>query len=221
MTTERTPVEQRAARHAALGDPARLRIVELLTLGDRSPGELRQSLDLASNLLAHHLTTLERADLITRSPSQGDRRRSYIHLNSAALHNLTPGLNMAPDRIVFICTGNAARSPLAAALWSRTSTIPVTSAGTHPTSTVSTLAIRIAARHGLDIRDHTPRRIDERESADDLLITLCDRAHEELRNLQSLHWSIPNPGAIGTESAYEHTYTDLHNRIAILASHLT
>jgi hypothetical protein len=47
-------LEMRAARHAALGDPARLAIVDELSVSDRAPVELRRRLDMESNLLAHH-----------------------------------------------------------------------------------------------------------------------------------------------------------------------
>ena len=53
--------EQRAALHAALGDPARLRVVDLLRRGDASPSELSSSLSMPSNLLAFHLGALESA----------------------------------------------------------------------------------------------------------------------------------------------------------------
>lgn len=220
MNVERISIEQRAARHAALGDPARLRMVELLILGDRSPGELREKLALPSNLLAHHLATLEREGIIIRSRSEGDRRRSYIRLSPTAFDSLIARPNLHASRIVFVCTANSARSPMAAALWNRTSPIPATSAGTHPAPTVSALATRIAARHHLDISDHTPRAIDNHASSD-LLITLCDRAHEELRRPHCLHWSVPNPGTVGTERAYEHTFADLNTRITTFTEHLT
>ena len=45
--------------HAALGEPARLAIVDELAVSDRSPKELGERLDIPSNLLAHHLTVLE------------------------------------------------------------------------------------------------------------------------------------------------------------------
>ena len=220
MNTEQNTVEQRAVRHAALGDPARLRITELLTLGDRSPAQLRQDLDLSSNLLAHHLGVLERAGLIRRSRSEGDRRRSYIQLAPMALDGLIVPPDLHARRIMFVCTGNSARSPLAAAIWTRISTIPATSAGTHPAPAVAPLATRIAAGHGLDITTHTPQGINEHSEPGDLLVTLCDRAHEELRG-NELHWSIPNPGTIGTERAYERVYADLNTRITAFVNHLT
>ena len=70
----------RAARHAALGDPLRLQIVDPLAWGDLTPGDLAAALGLTSNLLAHHLGVLEAAGLVSRRRSEADRRRSYVSL---------------------------------------------------------------------------------------------------------------------------------------------
>ena len=50
------------------------------SLGDASPSDLAESLDLGTNLLAHHLKVLEAAGVIRRVRSEGDRRRSYVQL---------------------------------------------------------------------------------------------------------------------------------------------
>ena len=84
MNTESAAVFQsRVAKHAALADPARLRIVDLLTLGDFSPTELQAELGMPSNLLSHHLRALEGAGLATRHRSEADKRRTYIRLAAA------------------------------------------------------------------------------------------------------------------------------------------
>ena len=57
--------------HAALADPARLRITDTLLAGDASPSELAGLLAMPSNLLAHHLHVLEQAGIITRRRSEG------------------------------------------------------------------------------------------------------------------------------------------------------
>jgi len=124
--------------HAALGDPARLRIVDLMMLGDLSPSELGERLDLPSNLLAHHLKVLESAGVLSRRRSEGDRRRTYLHLAVTGAGSLDPAepVTAAPGRLVFVCTANSARSHLAAALWRQASRIPSASAGTHPTDRI-------------------------------------------------------------------------------------
>ena len=70
----------RAAIFAALGEPARLGIVDRLVPGDASPGELAAELGLGTNLLAHHLRVLEEAGVVRRVRSEGDRRRTYVQL---------------------------------------------------------------------------------------------------------------------------------------------
>ena len=127
---------RRAAVHAALADPARLRITDTLHTGDASPSELAAMLAMPSNLLAHHLQVLEQAGIITRRRSEGDRRRTYLQLNPGALDALAAPTARAALRVLFVCTANSARSHLAAALWRRASNVPAVSAGTHPAAAI-------------------------------------------------------------------------------------
>ena len=117
-------MERRVAWHAALADTARLRIVDLLALGDRSPGELRSDLGIASNLLAHHLGVLDAEGIIARTRSEGDRRRNYVRLADHTAVGTGTGLVLQAERVVFVCTGNSARSPLAAAIWAQIDSSP-------------------------------------------------------------------------------------------------
>lgn len=205
-------LEHRAARHAALADPARLRIVDLLTLGDRSPSELQLDLGTPSNLLAHHLNVLERAELIIRGRSEADRRRSYVRLRPGALDGLVAGPTVTARRVVFVCTANSARSQLAAALWNRRSAVPAASAGTHPADRIDAGALETAERHGLPLRARRPRRLDDIRAEGDYLVTVCDTAHEELA-VDGLHWSIPDPVRVGTRDAFDHAYDELTRRV--------
>ena len=120
---QESELEQRAAVHAALGEAARLRIVDLLLLGDSSPSEIGERLDMPSNLLAHHLKVLQAAGVVTRHRSECDQRRTYLRLATAALGSTGP-VPASPGRLVFVCTANSARSHLAAALWRQASRIP-------------------------------------------------------------------------------------------------
>lgn len=223
MKIERTSVEERAARHAALADQLRLRIIDLLAFGDRSPGELRAVLGVSSNLLAHHLGVLEREGLIRRSRSAGDARRSYVTRVEAALRSLaaapsvTPPITAATERVLFVCTGNSARSPVAAALWSRVSTIPACSAGTAPASRTSSRMIAVAKLHGVDISSHTPRDIRQTITDQDVVVTVCDRASERLGLPDSVHWSVPNPGESDRSDAYTRAFDELAARVLQMA----
>ena len=218
---------ERAARlHAALADPSRLRVVDLLRLGDVSPKELQAALDMPSNLVAHHLAVLEREGLLTRHRSEGDRRRSYLRLVPEALDRLMPAPVEVAPRVVFVCTANTARSQLAAALWNRASGVPATSAGTHPAATIAPGAVAVAGRRGLPLRRVRPRALVGVLRADDYLITVCDNAHEELHRQtppaagRSLHWSVPDPVPAGTDAAFDTAYDDLAARVAYLAPRL-
>lgn len=211
----------RVARHAALADPARLRIVDLLTLGDFAPTELQAELGMPSNLLSHHLRTLEAAGLAVRHRSEADRRRSYIRLASGALEGLTPGAEHGARRVLFVCTRNSARSQLAAALWQQVSDIPATSAGTHPADRIAEGAIEIARRRGLDLADTPPRNLDQVADQGDFVVTVCDNAHEELTGLGGIHWSIPDPLRTNTSDAFEDAYANIAHRIHGLAPRLT
>lgn len=207
----------RVARHAALADPARLRIVDLLTMGDFSPTELQAELGMPSNLLSHHLRTLEDAGLAIRRRSEADRRRSYIRLAAGALEGLVPGVEHEARRVLFVCTRNSARSQLAAALWQQASQVPSLSAGTHPADRVAQGAIDVARRHGMDLEGRRPRALDEALEGGDFIVTVCDNAHEELPGLAGAHWSVPDPVRLGTEESFESAFEDLLRRVQDLA----
>lgn len=207
-------VHERAARHAALGDPARLAIVDELSTSDRAPVELRRRLGMASNLLAHHLDVLERVGLIERSRSSGDGRRRYVHLLPAALQGLRPGPHLDVGEALFVCTGNSARSQLAAALWRRATGEPAASAGTHPAERVHPGAVAAARRAGLDLGAAVPRGIDEVDAWPPVVVTVCDRAHEELgAGDEWLHWSVPDPVSAGGAGAFDAAVAELSERI--------
>ncbi len=229
MSAEETRSLARRSRvHAAMADPARLRIVDALSLGDASPSDLQRELGITSNLLAHHLRTLENAGLVTRHRSEADRRRAYLQLDPQALTGLVPDHDQAGavPRVVFICTANAARSQLAAALWGRASSIPVASAGTHPADGVAAGATAAARRHGLTLAQVRPRSLDEVLQHGDFVITVCDNAHEELdrrddrTHARRLHWSVPDPVPVGTRKAFDTAYDDLAMRVSHLAPRL-
>ena len=221
MTVERNDLEARAARHAALADPARLAVVDRLSLGDLSPTELQQTLGLTSSLLAHHLKVLESEGMIERHRSEGDGRRTYLHLLPKALDGLVPGATATARRVVFVCSANSARSQLAAALWRLASDIPTESAGTHPAARVAPGALAAAERHGIPMLSATPRSLEEVLADGDFVITVCDNAHEELAARPALHWSIPDPMRTGTDAAFETAVADLTRRVGDLAPRLT
>jgi protein-tyrosine-phosphatase len=211
---------RRAALHAALADPARLAITDTLQAGDAAPSELAAMLAMPSNLLAHHLHVLEEAGIISRHRSEGDRRRTYLQLVPGALDSLAPPTARAAPRVLFVCTANSARSHLAAALWRRASTVPAVSAGTHPAPAIDPGAIAAAQRHRLPLPRLRPRHIGQVRQADDLIVTVCDLAHEELAEAAAVHWSVPDPVPAGDPASFDAALAQLADRVQRLAPRL-
>ncbi len=212
-------LETRAARHAALADVTRLAVVDLLAVRDASPREIGETLGLGSNLLAHHLAVLERTGLVERRRSEADRRRSYVRLVDAALPAESVDARPWADagELLFVCTGNSARSQLAAAIWNshRGAGVPAArSAGTHPADRVDPGAVDVAVRRGLRLAER-PVALDPADLDRALVVTVCDAAHEELAAgaaTGSLHWSLPDPVALGG-TAFEAAADELERRI--------
>jgi protein-tyrosine-phosphatase/DNA-binding transcriptional ArsR family regulator len=213
--------------HAALGEPARLAMVDHLALGDAAPGELARLVDLPTNLLAHHLRVLDDAGLIRRIRSEGDKRRSYVQLVLddplvAALTTSTGDLTAPAERVVFVCTQNSARSQLAAAAWARTSTVPTASAGTHPAARVHPRAVSTGRRHGLALNPTRTAQITDVAQAGDLIVAVCDNAYEDMptETRPQLHWAIPDPVRVDTDDAFEAAYQEITTRVDRLAGAL-
>ncbi len=202
---------RRASIHAALGDAHRLAIVDQLVESDRSPRELADLLAIRPSLLAFHLDQLERGGLIRRSASDADRRRKYVQLVRTDLAALVPAARAPSGEVVFVCTRNSARSQLAAALWRRHRGATATSAGTDPADGVHPGAIAAADRVGLDLRGRRPRRLSAAD-ADRSIITVCDRAYEDLGRT-TRHWSVPDPVAADVPDAFDRALATIRDRI--------
>ena len=219
MSTERSPeVRSRARLHHALGNPGRLAIVEALLIGDMSPAALADALAMSTSLLAHHLKALANAEVIRRTSSEGDRRHAYVTLKPGVFDGLTPTVRLTASRIVFVCTQNGARSQLAAALWAARSTIPAVSAGTYPAPAVHSGAVAAAQRQHVAFTPGVPCRLDEVLHTGDVVITVCDRAHEELKDgLAHTHWSVKDPSRSGGDTSFDTALRELSVRVARLA----
>jgi ArsR family transcriptional regulator, arsenate/arsenite/antimonite-responsive transcriptional repressor / arsenate reductase (thioredoxin) len=163
-------------------------------------------------------------NLVKRVESQGDRRRRYIQLvpETIALLGVIGGRRVG--RLIFVCTENAARSQLAAVLWNgRETGVAALSGGTCPAMRVHPGALKAAARRGFELRGARPGPIPETR-ATDLVITVCDKAHELLtaRGAPShVHWSVSDPIVSGRSAAFELTLEVLDRRIDNLSAHVT
>jgi protein-tyrosine-phosphatase len=192
-------------------------MVDELAVSDRSPTELGTRFDLPSNLLTHHLDVLADAGLIERITSTGDRRRRYVRLHHAAVLDLGIATARTAGTALFVCSHNSARSQLAAALWEARTGRAAASAGTHPADRVHPGAVAAARRAGLELGDATPRALDPAHAAD-VVVTVCDRAHEELTPDDDWwHWSLPDPVTQGGAKAFDATIAALDERILACA----
>jgi len=209
---------RRAAAFAALGDPTRLAIADRLVASDLTPSEIVDLTGCSSPLVAHHLDVLEAAGVVRRSRSESDGRKRFVILEPRWRSVLAPPT--VPDEVLFVCTHNSARSQMAAAIWRHRTGRPASSAGTHPAARVHPSAVRIARRHGLDLADAEPTRFDPaRTGRAAVIITVCDRAHDDLGAGGSarLHWSVPDPAASGSARDFESAFQQLDERIGVLA----
>jgi ArsR family transcriptional regulator, arsenate/arsenite/antimonite-responsive transcriptional repressor / arsenate reductase (thioredoxin) len=212
-------LDERARIHAALGDRHRLAMVDALRLGDRTFQELAEGVGLRGNLAAHHLDVLEAAGLIERRISEGDHRRRYIRLRHERLGELALEPPLAPAFLLFVCTHNSARSQFAAALWQQRTGLAADSAGTEPAARVHPGAVDAAREYGLDLHDAIPKRYEAVGRSPDLVVSVCDRAHEAGLpfTAPSAHWSIPDPVAAGTSGAFRSAFASIAERIDQLA----
>jgi protein-tyrosine-phosphatase len=212
-------LEARALAYAALGDPSRLAIIDLLAHADLASGELGAQLAVPTNLIAHHLKVLEGAGLVVRRRSEGDGRRTYVTRTAGCNDLIGPTRLTRPHSVAFVCSQNSARSQLAESYWRTISDIPAVSGGTHPAARVHPRAIKVGRRHGLDLSAARPRLAADVLRGDELVIAVCDRAYEDLGN-RPLHWSIPDPALAEGADAFERTFEDIVGRISRLAASL-
>ncbi|MDQ1123373.1 arsenate reductase/protein-tyrosine-phosphatase family protein [Microbacterium trichothecenolyticum] len=214
-------LQRRADAFAALADPGRLRIVDLLAHGDLAPSEISRALGMASNLVAFHLGVLVDRGVVRKSRSESDGRRSYVRLVPEVFDTLAPEPVRVRGRVVFICTANSARSQLAEALWNAASAIEAVSAGIDPGAQVNPGAVAAAERHGIVLAsDARPRPLQAVARPGDYLITVCDRAHEKLGGIDDVHWSIRDPAVAATPAAFDDTVDELRRRVQFVAMRL-
>lgn len=212
MIDEQLVAESRM--HAALGEPHRLAVARALGHSDMTPQQLAEMLGIGSNLMAHHLSVLGDAGIVTRSRSEADRRRVYVTLTAAG-RRLTEPSALQARRVLFVCTHNSARSQFAEALWKGRSRIPASSAGTHPARRIHPMARRVGRRRGLDLGSAAPAALQAEDLQDSVVVTVCDRADEELSPLgvPHLHWSVPDPATRGSAQDFEAALDRIQPRI--------
>jgi protein-tyrosine-phosphatase len=136
--------------------------------------------------------------------------------------------------VLFLCTGNSARSIMAEALlnyWGR-ARFRAFSAGSHPKGEVHPLALDVLHRNRIPIEQARSKSWDEFATADapplDFVFTVCDRAAEEVCPMwpgqpMTAHWGIHDPAAVnGTDEekarAFNKAFRELDARLKIFTS---
>ena len=133
-----------------------------------------------------------------------------------------------PYRLLFLCTGNSARSQMAEALrnWKGKGQFQAASAGSTPAARVNPYALETLREYGIPWAGHPPHSVDglEREPWD-FVITVCDRAKESCPIFPGqpvlAHWGMPDPaeveGDASTErAAFRDAFLLLSRRIDLL-----
>jgi protein-tyrosine-phosphatase len=229
------------------GHPLRWRLLSELARSDRRVGELCELAGQRQSLVSYHLRQLRDGGLVSARRSLADGRDTYYVLElvrcgdllvsaGASLH---PGLASAvgshPDqgrglaraRVLFLCTGNSARSQMAEALATEMSAgaVRAASAGSHP-KPLHPNAVRVMRKRGIDLAGGRSKHLSEFTGRRfDYVISLCDRVREVCPEFpgtpQAIHWSVRDPAREpGTDKqtlpAFERTAAELGTRIGFL-----
>jgi ArsR family transcriptional regulator, arsenate/arsenite/antimonite-responsive transcriptional repressor / arsenate reductase (thioredoxin) len=231
------------------GHPLRWRLLRELARSDRRVGELCELAGQRQSLVSYHLRQLRDGGLVSLRRSAADGRDSYYAVDLArcgellasagdalhpALAQTTPPLVMrksasAQTHVLFLCTGNSARSRMAEALCERLSdgAVAAVSAGSHP-KPLHPNAVRVMRARGIDISGRRSKPLGELAGGRfDYVISLCDRVREVCPDFpgapELIHWSIPDPAREpGSDEetllAFERIAAELETRIRFLIS---
>jgi arsenate reductase len=135
----------------------------------------------------------------------------------------------SPFRLLFLCTGNSARSQMAEAILNHRGQgrFRADSAGSKPAARVNPLAIETLREHGIEWKGHPPRTVDGLEHEPwDFVITVCDRAKESCPIFPGqpvlAHWGMEDPAEAVAEEAARKAFRDafltLARRIDLLVA---
>jgi ArsR family transcriptional regulator, arsenate/arsenite/antimonite-responsive transcriptional repressor / arsenate reductase (thioredoxin) len=250
MTVETAGREQSPPSFLRLAaDPLRWRLLSELARSDRRVRELCGLLERRQSLVSYHLGRLRAEGLVASRRSAADGRDSYYVLDLARCGELLansggtlhPALRLAESpprewirvsrsarpRVLFLCTGNSARSQIAEALVQALTrgAVDASSAGSHP-KPLHPNAVRVMREHGVDLGCRRSKHLSEfADQRFDYVISLCDRVREVCPEFPGhpdvIHWSIPDPAREGstdeeTYPAFQRTASELATRIPFL-----
>jgi Protein-tyrosine-phosphatase len=230
------------------GEPNRLAIISLLSTGPMLVGDICIASGLPLTLVSQHLRVLRESGMVRAERDGKDARAVWYHLNPERIKEIQTALSMVFDmtkivdrripeakqssdlsrekfRVLFLCSGNSARSQMAEALLQHNGKglIEARSAGTHPRE-VHPLTIKVLAEIGLDTTGLRTKHYSVfNQETFHYVITVCDRANEECPDFngdyQRIHWSIADPVKAGNENelikVFTQTRQELAGRIAL------
>ena len=229
------------------GHPLRWRLLSELARSDRRVGELCELAGRRQSLVSYHLRQLRDGGLVSLRRSAADGRDTYYVLDLARCGELLasagvtlhPALAPIPQshtrgkagstlaEVLFLCTGNSARSQMAETFCERLSAgaVEAVSAGSHP-KPLHPNAVRVMRDRGIDISGRRSKHLSEFAGRRfDYVISLCDRVREVCPEFSGgpelIHWSIPDPARepgsdVETLPAFERTAAELETRIGFL-----
>jgi protein-tyrosine-phosphatase/DNA-binding transcriptional ArsR family regulator len=227
--------------------PLRWRLLSELARTDRRVGELCELAGRRQSLVSYHLRQLRDGGVVSVRRSAADRRDIYYMLDVAGCGELLASAGVAlhpaltpttpPDvrrkrdstlaHLLFLCTGNSARSQMAEALCAHLSdgAVSAVSAGSHP-KPLHPNAMRVMRDRGIDISGRRSKHLSEfAGSRFDYVISLCDRVREVCPDFpgapELIHWSIPDPAREPgrdeeTRPAFERTSAEVETRMRFL-----
>lgn len=230
------------------GHPLRWQLLSALARSDRTVDELAALSGEPHNLVSYHLGKLREAEVVSGRRSSADRRDTYYTVDLARIGGLLsdaggalhPGIRLAapreearlsPMRVLFLCTGNSARSQMAEALVKARSRgiTKAFSAGSEPKPLHPSAVKVMREEYGIDLSGYASKHLDTlAERRFDWVISLCDRVREVCPEFPGdpnvIHWSIANP-VTGepddvTYPLFRQTARELGNRISFLLAAL-
>jgi ArsR family transcriptional regulator, arsenate/arsenite/antimonite-responsive transcriptional repressor / arsenate reductase (thioredoxin) len=228
-----------------LAHDLRWSLVQQLVQSDYRVTELVEQVRQPLNLVSYHLRQLRQAGLVHERRSSADERSFYYSLDLERVHtlyleassDLHPALGSEiapaersqwqfagpPPRLLFLCTGNSARSQMAEVLARHLSQgqVAAFSAGSRPAPQIHPLAMRATARLGADLGHQWPKHLDVFTGQTfDRVITLCDRVREVCPDFpgspRPIHWSFPDPSAAqGSEEERQRVFDQLAVQLTV------
>jgi arsenate reductase len=244
-------------RLATLGHPQRLAVFRLLMrrYPDRVPAtELAVALDLKPNTLSNYVNALMQTGLVSQE-REGTSLRYTIDMDVARQtidyllldccrgrpEICTPSYDAPrnpaahrPYNVLFLCTGNSARSIFAEAILRQIAgdRFHAFSAGTHPQASINPIACEVLQHNGYDTATLMSKHLSTFQGPDapvfDFVFTVCDAAANEdcpawPSQPITAHWGLPDPVTItGTQAqqavAFQQVFDTLAHRLRGFAS---